>query len=129
MSTDENLVPEKQIHRWLDDGGAAPKLANDPHDDIVPVTWSPSALNARLDAEQALHALPRRAGGLAVEARVMISRVIALVERRELSLSAATARLRDLTARLDQQRHVEDARRCPRDWQLLSHGRRTHHAY
>ena len=41
---------------------------------------------------------------------------------------AATARLRDLTARLDQHRLIEDSRRGPREWQLLAHGGRTRHA-
>ena len=127
MSIDRTLVPDKQIHRWLDDGGA--ELTNaDADADAVPVMWSPSALNARLDAERALQALPRRTAGIAVEARVLISRVITLVERRELSLRAATVRLRDVTARLDQHRLVEDSRRGPREWQLLAHGRRTRHA-
>lgn len=121
----ERDVPDKQIHRWTDDGGALPPPATEV---VAPVMWSPSALNARLEAEHALQGLPRTCGP-AVEARALIRRVITLVERRELSLRAATERFRALTARLDQHRLVEDARRGPRAWQLLSHGRRTDHAY
>jgi hypothetical protein len=95
----------------------------------TPVMWSPAALNARLEAERALQALPRRTVGIAVEARVLISRVVALVERRELSLPAATARLRDLTARIEQHLLVESARRVPREWQRLAYGRRIQNAH
>ncbi|WP_214465862.1 hypothetical protein [Microbacterium flavescens] len=95
----------------------APGLS--PAHESAPVTWSPSALNARLDAEAALRALPRRPWGISADARAQISRVVAQVERRHLSLRAATAELRDLATRLHQHRLVEAANRAPRAWELL----------
>ncbi|MDQ7879270.1 hypothetical protein Q9R08_14870 [Microbacterium sp. QXD-8] len=111
-------MPAKQIHRWLDDGGAP---ASEPIELSPPVTWSPQALNARLVAEEALRALPRRPSAITAEARARISRIIAQVEQRQLTLRAATAQLRDLTIRLQQHRRAEEARR--RQWRSgrLSH--------
>lgn len=131
MFTDRTPVPDKQLHRWLDDGGAQPpgttmrgvshRAAADP-EWVVPVTWSPSALNARLDAEQALRALPRRTHGIAADARTGVRRIVSEVDRRQVTLPAATDRLRALTARLRQHRHIEDAAARPRAWQLLTRG-------
>jgi hypothetical protein len=103
------------LQRWLDDGGADIHHPETP----PPVMWSPVTLSARLAAERALRALPRRPGGIAAAARVALSDVIARVERRQLTQRAATAQLRDITARLHQHRLVEQSRRRPREWQLL----------
>lgn len=87
--------------------------------DLAPVTWSPTALNARLDAERALHALPRRARGFGADARIAISRIIAGVEHRRLTLRAATTQLRALTLRLREYHAAREAQHAPRAWELL----------
>ena len=87
--------------------------------DLAPVTWSPTALNARLDAERALHALPRRARGFGADARIAISRIIAGVEHRRLTLRAATTQLRAITLRLREYHAAREAQHAPRAWELL----------
>ncbi|TDN91384.1 hypothetical protein [Microbacterium sp. BK668] len=109
-------VPEKQIARWLDDGGA-PRV--EWRGEPAPVTWSPVALNARLDAQRALEALPRRSTGVAARARSTLGRIVSQVNRREIEQHSAIAELRELTARLSEHRAVEQSQRGPRDWQLL----------
>lgn len=94
-------VPEKQIARWLDDGGADPEpLRTAP----VPVMWSPVALNARLEAQQALHGL--RPVSTAAQARIELRRIVTRVDRRELAQHAAITALRELTKRLRTYRAV-----------------------
>ena len=73
----------------------------------LPVTWSPVALNARLDAERALHALPRLPLHVVAEARLTVGRIISQVERRELTQAEATDQLRDVAHRLAECRPVE----------------------
>jgi hypothetical protein len=109
-----------QLQRWLDDGGAQaadPRLGRPATS--APVTWSPVALSARLEAERALRALPRRPWGISADGRKAIGRIVAEVEHRQLSLDAATTRLRDLTLRLHQHRLAEESRDHPQEWQLL----------
>jgi hypothetical protein len=113
-------IPDKQIHRWLDDGGAVE--GDQEVDRRTPVAWSPPALNARLDAERALHALSRRRREISVDARRAIHRIVDRVERRQLTLRAATDQLRSLTARLHQHRRLDEATGGPSAWELL--GRR-----
>ncbi|WP_243076570.1 hypothetical protein [Microbacterium sp. SS28] len=113
-------MPDKQIHRWLDDGGA---IADDPPGMRIPVTWSPTALKARLDAQVALHALSHQTQGFPVEARARIGRITSRVEHRQLSLRAAADQLRELTLRLLQYRGIDDARRDVQGWRLLPGGR------
>lgn len=84
--------------------------------------WSPTALHARLRAQQAADTLPRRAGGFSAEARAGIRRIIADVEQRRLSMSAAAEQLRALTLRLRDYRRALEVRRGPRSWELLGGG-------
>jgi hypothetical protein len=107
-----------QHQRWLDDGGAA---ASDSHQPL-PVMWSPVALRARLEAERALESVGPRSWAICARARAEISRVVTAVGRRQLSLSAATVKLRDLTERLQLHRLAEESQRGPRQWQLLHPG-------
>jgi hypothetical protein len=104
-----------QHQRWLDDGGARESDPPAP----LPVMWSPVALSARLEAERALESLGHRSWAICARARSEIRGVVARVARRQLSLSAATAQLRDLTERLQLHRLAEESRRGPRQWQLL----------
>lgn len=97
-------------HHRSDDDSA------DHHD---PVMWSPPALLARLQAERALEALPRRPRGIAAEARAGIRRIVRLVERGLLPLSDATVQLQQLTERLRASSVVEPAERAPHSWELL----------
>lgn len=53
-------VTLEDLHRWVDDGGA---VRPDAEGEPPPVTWSPVALRARLEAQRALHAMPRRPRG------------------------------------------------------------------
>ena len=103
-------VPEREIQRWLDDGGARMHEPSEP----TPVMWSPPALNARLEAQNALRTLPRRPCGVSAEARHEIRRIVAAVDRRELTQGAATAQLRGLTTRLHQHRRVQRSIQTPR---------------
>lgn len=109
-------VAEKQLHRWLDDGGA---VLSDPEESTAPVMWSPAALKARLDARHEIQRLQRRARGASAEARVRISRIIAEVEARRLTQAEAIDQLRELTLWLRGQQAVERARHQPPDWVLL----------
>ncbi len=111
----ENATEFMQHQRWLDDGGARESDPLAP----LPVMWSPVALSARLEAERALASLGHRSWAICARARSEISRVVARVARRQLSLSAATAQLRDLTERLRLHRLAEESRRGRRQWQLL----------
>jgi hypothetical protein len=86
----------------------------------TPFTWSPSALHARLNAQRALDALPRRIRGFSAEARVRIRRIIAQVESRHLTVRAATTELRELAERLRAHRRIHEAQRRPHSWELLS---------
>ncbi len=88
----------------------------------TPVMWTPPALNARLEAQNALRMLPQRPWGISAEALHEIRRIIAQVERRALTQRAAMTQLRDLTTRLDQQHRLELSRRAARDRQLLRPG-------
>lgn len=85
----------------------------------TPVMWSPIALNARLDAERALLALPRQNWGASADARRALRRVIVQVERRELSMGAAAQQLRLVTCGLTQYRRDQETRRGPRAWERL----------
>lgn len=89
----------------------------------TPLMWSPSALHARLRAQQAADTLPRRARGFGAEARAGIRRIVTDVEQRRLSLSAATEQLRALTLRVRDYRRAIEANRGPRSWELLGGGR------
>lgn len=84
------------------------------HSAPLPVTWSPVALNARLDAERALHAAPRLPLRIVAEARLTVGRIIAQVERRELTQGDATEQLREVAHRLTEARHVEEAAHASR---------------
>lgn len=114
----DHHVPPMQLQRWLDDGGALGREAAEA--DPTPVTWSPPALRARLEAERALRALPRRTRGVPAEARTRIRRIVAMVEERRLPLRAATTQLQAVAARLREYRRAVEASRRPCDWQLLS---------
>jgi len=111
----ENVTEFMQHQRWLDDGGSP---ASDSHPPL-PVMWSPVALRARLEAERALESLGHRSWSICARARSEITRVVARVGRRELSLSAATAQLCDLAERLHLHLLAEESRRHPGEWQLL----------
>ena len=95
------------------------RSGDDSADHHDPVTWSPPALLARLQAERALAAFPRRPQGIAAEARAGIRRIVRLVERGLLPLSDATAQLQQLTERLRASSGVEPAERTPHSWELL----------
>ena len=103
-----------QHQRWLDDGGAGVSDSPEP----LPVMWSPVALSARLEAERALESAGPRSWAICARARTEISRVVTAVGHRQLSLSAATAKLRDLTDRLTLHRLAEESRRRSREGQL-----------
>lgn len=89
-------IPDKQLARWLDDGGAEPEPSRT---GPAPVMWSPVALRARLEAENALRSLPSSTDA-AAGARAQLRRICAQVDRREISQHAAIPPLRALTTRL-----------------------------
>lgn len=91
------LVPEKQIQRWLDDGGTDAPWAPQPRE--TPVMWSPPALCARLDAEAALRAQRDRRSAAVRAARREVARIVSAVDARRLDQAEAMRRLRDLAAR------------------------------
>ena len=105
----------RQLQRWLDDGGAE---ASDRHNRL-PVTWSPVALNARLEAQRAAEALGHRSWVVCARARSEIKRITSKVDARQLDMGVAIAQLRALTKRLEEHRFIEETRSRPRGWQLL----------
>jgi len=62
--------------------------------------WSPSAMYARLSAEEALSALHPATRGRLGDARTTLARIVAAVDHRELSAEMATEPLTRLAARL-----------------------------
>ena len=121
----DRTVPDKQIHRWMDDGGADLATLLPPAASMPPV-WSPPTMNARLSTQQALDAIPRRTWGISAEARVMLARIVADVDRRALTQPDATDQLRELTRCLLLHRQAEDAiengcDRSPWSRSLLDH--------
>ena len=74
-----------------------------------PTVWPPSAMAARLSAEEALDALPHRAWGISAEARRTLASIIAGVDQNGLAPEVAAELLRDLTGRLVLHRQAEDA--------------------
>ncbi len=106
----EQAIPEKQIHRWIDDGGAGPPAR--PEIRTVPCVWTPTTLKARLEAQLALDALPRHPWGNSAAARSTLARIVAQVEQRILAQEAAAEQLRELTISLARQRRSDE--RMPR---------------
>lgn len=95
----DRQVPAKQIDRWLDDGGSPSEARAASAEKRVPVTWSPTALNSRLEAERAVRGLGLRAPA---EARRRIASIVTLVDQRRLAQKAAAAQLRGVTRWLEQ---------------------------
>jgi hypothetical protein len=81
----------------------APRVAN------PPVCWTPTALNARLQAERALRSLPRRTWGISAEGRSELARIVVEVDQGRLGQDAATDALRELTLRLGAHRQAQEA--------------------
>jgi len=109
-------VTLEDLHRWVDDGGA---VRPDAEGEPPPVTWSPVALRARLEAQRALHAMPRRPRGRAATARMTVDRIVTQVEQRRLSMPIAAEALRAVTVDLRRRAAVDAGARAPHAWELL----------
>jgi hypothetical protein len=105
-------VLDKQIQRWIDDGGADPPARCQIR--TLPCVWTPTTLKMRLAAQDAVDALPRRPWGIFTAARLTLARIVAQVEQRVLAQEVAAEQLRELTIRLDLHQRSHHATRHSR---------------
>ena len=112
LGDSDHAVLDKQIQRWIDDGGANPP----PRRQIrtLACVWTPTTLKMRLAAQDAIDALPRRPWGISTAARSTLARIVAQVEQRILAQEVAAEQLRELTIRLNLHQRSQQAMRRSR---------------